>query len=132
MVNPDLTVKKAGGYIIQLLPGCPDEIIDIIEKNVSEIPSVTTMLDEGMTPDEIAIKAMQGIELDKLDENTAEYRCNCSRKKVENALISTGIEALTEMANDDKDTKVECHFCNKEYVFTPQDIKQIINASTKK
>ena len=132
LVNPDLTVKKAGGYIIQLLPGCPDEIIDIIEKNVSEIPSVTTMLDEGMTPDEIAIKAMQGIELDKLDESTAEYRCNCSRKKVENALISTGIEALTEMANDDKDTKVECHFCNKEYVFTPQDIKQIINASTKK
>ena len=73
LVNPDLTVKKAGGYIIQLLPGCPDEIIDIIEKNVSEIPSVTTMLDEGMTPDEIAIKAMQGIELDKLDESTAEY-----------------------------------------------------------
>lgn len=66
-----------------------------------------------MTPDEIAIKAMQGIELDKLDESTAEYRCNCSRKKVENALISTGIEALTEMANDDKDTKVECHFATK-------------------
>ena len=76
LVNPDLTVKKAGGYIIQLLPGCPDEIIDIIEKNVSEIPSVTQMLDNGMTPDEIAQKAMQGIELDKLDESTAEYRCS--------------------------------------------------------
>ena len=132
LVNPDLTVKKAGGYIIQLLPGCPDEVIDIIEKNVSEIPSVTQMLDSGMTPDEIAQKAMQGIELDKLDESTAEYRCNCSRKKVENALISTGIEALTEMANDDKNTKVECHFCDKEYVFTPQDIQHLIDASTKK
>ena len=132
LVNPDLTVKKAGGYIIQLLPGCPDEVIDIIEKNVSEIPSVTQMLDSGMTSDEIAQKAMQGIELDKLDESTAEYRCNCSRKKVENALISTGIEALTEMANDDKNTKVECHFCDKEYVFTPQDIQRLIDTSTKK
>ncbi len=132
LVNPDLTVKKSGGYIIQLLPGCPDEIIDIIEKNISEIPSVTQMLDSGMSPDEIAKTAMQGIELDKLDESTAEYRCNCSRKKVENALISTGLNALNEMANDNKDTKVECHFCDKEYIFTSDDIKHLIECSTKK
>ena len=75
---------------------------------------------------------MQGIELDKLDESKAEYRCNCSRNKVENALISTGIEALSEMAKDDKNTEVECHFCNKKYVFTPQDIQHLIDASTKK
>lgn len=132
LVNPNLTVKKAGGYIIQLLPCCPDEVIDIIEKNISEIPSVTKMLEDGMTVDEIAQAAMKGIEIDKLDESDAEYRCNCSKEKVENALISTGIESLTEMANDDKDTKVECHFCNKEYVFTPKDISKLIESATKK
>nr|MDD5838343.1 Hsp33 family molecular chaperone HslO [Eubacteriales bacterium] len=132
LVNPDLTVKRAGGYIIQLLPGCPDSVIDIIEKNISEIPSVTKMLDDSMTPDDIAKLAMSGIEIDKLDESKAEYRCNCSKAKVENALISTGIETLTEMANDTKNTRVECHFCNKEYEFTPNDIKQLIADSTRK
>lgn len=132
LVNPDLTVKKAGGYIIQLLPGCPDEVIDIIEKNVSSVESVTTMLDSGMTSDEIAMKAMEGLELDKLDESNASYKCNCSRERVENALISTGIDSLKEMAEDKDDTKVECHFCNKVYTFTKDDINALINSATKK
>lgn len=132
LVNPDLTVKKAGGYIIQLLPGCPDEVIDIIENNVAKAESVTSMLDKGMTPDDIAAKAMEGLELDKLDESTAVYKCNCSRERVENALISTGIDSLKEMAEDKEDTKVECHFCNKVYTFTPSDINELINSATKK
>lgn len=132
LVNPDLTVKKAGGYIIQLLPGCPDEVIDIIENNVAKAESVTSMLDKGMTPDEIAAKAMEGLELDKLDESTAVYKCNCSRERVENALISTGIDSLKEMAQDKENTKVECHFCNKVYTFTPSDINELINSATKK
>ena len=90
LVNPDLTVKKAGGYIIQLLPGCPDEVIDKIENNVNNIKSVTSMLDDGMSVDEIAKQAMQGIEIEKLDESVAVYKCNCSRQRIENALISLG------------------------------------------
>ena len=132
LVNPDLTVKKAGGYIIQLLPGCPDEVIDIIEKNVSSAESVTSMLDSGMTPDEIAVKAMEGLELDKLDESNTCYKCNCSRERVESALISTGIDSLKEMAEDKEDIKVECHFCNKVYTFTKEDINALIKSATKK
>lgn len=132
LVNPDLTVKKAGGYIIQLLPGCPDEIIDIIEKNISKVDSVTTMLDKDLTVDDIAKIVMDGIELDKLDESNTEYKCNCSRQRVENALISTGIAALDEMAEDKDGTSVECHFCSKKYHFTPEEIIGLKKTAIKK
>lgn len=132
LVNPDLTVKKAGGYIIQLLPGCPDEVIDKIENNVNNIKSVTSMLDDGMSVDEIAKQAMQGIEIEKLDESVAVYKCNCSRQRIENALISLGEKELNEMSKDSKNTDVKCHFCNKEYSFTPQEIKALLNKAIKK
>ena len=132
LVNPDLTVKKAGGYIIQLLPGCPDEVIDKIENNVNNIKSVTSMLDDGMSVDEIAKQAMQGIEIEKLDESVAVYKCNCSRQRIENALISLGEKELNEMSKDSKNTDVQCHFCNKEYSFTPQEIKVLLNKAIKK
>lgn len=131
LVNPNLTVKKAGGYIIQLLPGCPDDIICKIENNISNIKSVTSMLDDGMTIDEIAHEAMKGIDIEKLDESEANYKCNCSKERVENALISTGVQALTEMAHDTQNTKVQCHFCNKEYSYTPNEIKNILDKATK-
>ncbi len=130
LVNPDLTVDKAGGFIIQLLPACDEVIIEKIEESIKDIPSVTEMLSSGYTPDDIAKRAMKGIELDKLDESEFTYKCNCSREKVENALISTGIENLREMAESSDNTEVECHFCDKKYVFTPEDIKKLIKIST--
>ena len=130
LVNPDLTVKHAGGFIIQLLPGCEDSIIDIIEKNISTLPAVTSMLEDGLSADEIAVKAMDGIELDKLDESSATYKCNCSREKVEEALLSTGTENLKDMASSKENIEVECHFCDKRYIFTPEDIEKLILQST--
>jgi len=127
LVNPDLTVNCAGGFIIQLLPGCPDEMITKIENALSDIPSVTQMLSDGLTADEIAVRAMKGINVDKLDESSISYKCNCSRERVEAALISTGIESLQEMAQNKECTTVECHFCDKIYKFTPEEIKNIIN-----
>lgn len=127
LVNPDLTVKAAGGFIIQLLPGCPEDVISKIESAVGDIPSVTAMLTDKMTPDEIAQRAMLGLQTEKLDESIIEYRCNCSKHKVENALISTGKESLKEMVDDGKDISVECHFCDKKYVFTPDDIKKLLD-----
>ena len=127
LVNPDLSVKHAGGYIIQLLPGCEDEVITKIEENIASIPSVTKMLEDGFTADDIAKRAMQGIELDKLDESAFCYKCNCSKERVESALIGTGLQNMQEMADSGEDTEVECHFCNKKYVFTPEDIKRLIN-----
>lgn len=132
LVNPDLSVSNAGGFIIQLLPYCPEEVISKIEENISGIESVTSMLQKGFTADDIAKRAMQGFNLDKLDESSAAYKCNCSRERVENALISTGVASLTEMANDSEDTKVECHFCDKEYIFTPEDIKKLLKIATEK
>ncbi len=126
LVNPDLTVKYAGGFIIQLLPGCEDEAISIIEENISSIESVTQMLENGMTADDIAKRALKGFEIDKLDESKFCYKCNCSRERVEDALLSTGKENLLEMANDSENTEVNCHFCNKKYVFTPNEIKNLL------
>ena len=131
LVNPDLSVSNAGGFIIQLLPGCDDSVIDVIEKNISDIPSVTQMLSDGFTADDIAKRAMQGIEIDKLDESKMCYKCNCSRERVENALLSTGINNLTEMAESEENTQVECHFCNKKYVFTPSEVKRLIESAKK-
>lgn len=126
LVNPDLTVAAAGGFIIQLLPGCPDEVIDKIEYSMQDIEPVTTMLSNGMSADDIAKKALGNMKIDKLDESTIEYRCNCSKERVEGALISTGDESLNEMADSSIDTNVECHFCDKVYTFTPQEIKNLI------
>ena len=126
LVNPDLSVENAGGFIIQLLPGCPDEAISMIEESISDIPAVTEMLSSGMSADDIAKRALKGFELDKLDESEFCYKCNCTKERVENALLSTGLENLKEMANDENNTEVECHFCNKKYVFTPDDIKKLM------
>ena len=87
------------------------------------------MLSSGMTADDIAKRALKELHIDKLDESNSEYRCNCSKEKVEAALISTGMESLKEMAGSGKDTKVECHFCDKVYTFTPNDIENLIQNS---
>ena len=126
LVNPDLTVAAAGGFMIQLLPGCPEEKIDKIEYAMQDIEPVTTMLSNGMSPDDIAKRALKNISIDKLDESKIEYRCNCSKERVEAALISTGRESLEEMAASDEDTCVECHFCDRVYKFTPDDIKKLL------
>lgn len=126
LVNPDLTVAAAGGFMIQLLPGCPEEVIDKIEYAMQDIEPVTTMLSNGMSPDDIAKRALKNISIDKLDESKIEYRCNCSKERVEAALISTGRESLEEMATSDEDTCVECHFCDRVYKFTPDDIKNLL------
>lgn len=127
LVNPDLTVSAAGGFLIQLLPGCPEETITKIEYAMSDIEAVTVMLSNGMTPDDIAKRAMKNINIEKLDESNVEYKCNCSKEKVEAALISTGRESLEEMAGSNENTSIECHFCDKVYTFTPKEITDLLD-----
>lgn len=122
LVNPDLSVKQAGGFLIQLLPFAPDEVIDVIEKNINEMSSVTNLLEKGMTVDQIALKALDGLEPNILDDFEVNYVCDCSKQRVERALISIGKEDLLDMANDEV-TEVKCHFCNKAYSFTSDEIK---------
>lgn len=132
LVNPDLTVNVAGGFIIQLLPGYADADTDKLEDSVKDLEPVTKMLSDGKTPEEILRIALKNFEVEVLYEQTIAYKCKCSRQRTESALMSIGIEDLEEMAADTKDTEVCCHFCNKRYSFTSDDIKKIILKKNKK
>ncbi len=130
LVNPDLSVAQAGGFIIEVLPFASDEVITAIEENIKKMSSVTKLLSEGKNVEDIAMMALDGLEPNVLDDFKVEYRCSCSREKVETALISTGRDELLDMAND-PETQVECHFCDKKYVFTSDEIKALVEKATK-
>lgn len=121
----DKSVITAGGFIIQLLPTAQDDTIDRVEKCLENIEPVTTMLAKGMSPEQICRSVLDGFPLQLLDEMHPGYVCTCSRERVEKALISTGIEELEDMAKDEV-TRVNCHFCDKIYEFTPSDIRALI------
>ena len=128
LVNPDKTVAVAGGFLIQLLPTSDDEIITRVENGLKNISSVTTMLAQGKTPFEICKAVLPEFNVEILDETDCEYKCNCSRQRVEAALISTGTDSLNEMANDSV-TQVKCHFCPAVYEFTSADIRRLIKSA---
>ncbi len=130
LVNPDLTVKQAGGFIVELLPFASEEVVSTIEENIKNMASVTTLMSEGKTVEDIAMMALDGLEPNVLDDFKVSYRCTCSREKVETALISTGKDELLDMAKD-KQTQVECHFCDKKYVFTSEEILALCEKATK-
>jgi len=121
LVNPDLTVSEAGGFLIQVLPFAEDTVIDIIERNINKITSVTKMLHDKMTIEEIAFQTLDGLEPNVLDDFEVSYKCDCSRERVITALRSLGERELFEMSND-KTTEVFCHFCKKRYKFNPTEI----------
>lgn len=129
LVNPDLTIRKAGGFIIQLLPTADGTIIDKVEKGIEDIASVTQMLDSGLDPEAICRTVLPLFELDVLDTSAPEYRCDCSRERVTRALISMGKDELKSLTEDEK-TEVCCQFCDKKYVFTPTDIEKLIKESS--
>lgn len=124
LVNPDLSIKAAGGFIIQLLPTALDDTIDQVEECIKGIEPVTQMLTNGMTPEDICRHVLKTFDLEILDTSNPEYRCNCSKERVTKALLTLGKDELNEMANDPK-TEVSCHFCDKKYVFTPAEIKNL-------
>ena len=125
LVNPDLSVNSAGGYLVHVLPFADDSVIDTIEKNINGLPSVTEMLSKGVTAEEIAMRLLDGLNPNILDEAEPVYKCDCSRERVIRALISLGKDELDSMAAEQEQTKVECHFCNKEYVFTSEEISRL-------
>ncbi len=125
LVNPDLTIANAGGFLVQLLPFADESCIDVIEKNISSIPPVTTMLKDGMTAEQIALKLLEGLEPEIMDASEASYKCDCSRDRTRRILESLGNEELENMAAENEDIKVCCNFCRKEYVFTPEEILRL-------
>lgn len=125
LVNPDLTVKAAGGYIIQLLPAAGEDTIELIEKGMQGLPAVTTMLANGMQPIDIVKRALCEFEVETLYEEDVEYRCNCSRERIETALITLGHEELCKMADELPGVEVSCHFCDKVYKFSPCEVRNL-------
>lgn len=121
LVNPDLSVKRAGGFILQLLPFAPDDCIDVIEKNISSMPSVTTMLELGLSAEDIAMKALDGLDPNVLDDFEVNYKCDCSRERTERILYSLSKKDIDSLAEDEV-TEVKCHFCDKVYRFTRDEI----------
>jgi molecular chaperone Hsp33 len=126
LVNPDLSVRAAGGYLVQLLPYADDSCIDIIEENIRNIESVSTMIDKGMTPEDIIGLLLKNLNPNILDETTTAYKCDCSKERVERALISIGKQELIEMREEQGECEVCCHFCNRKYQFTKDDLTRLI------
>lgn len=121
LVNPDLSIRAAGGFMIQLLPFASEEAISGVERSIEGLPSFTQMLSSGMTLEAICKRALQEFEIEILDESEPTYKCYCSKERVEAALISTGKTELEDMAKEEK-TEVNCHFCDAVYTFTSKDI----------
>lgn len=130
LVDTDLSVKSAGGFLVQLLPFADEKCIDTIEKNVSAMRPVSALLDEGVTPEEIANMLLAGLEPNELDTASPVYKCDCSRQRTEKVLISIGRNELDSIAAEGKDTEVSCHFCGKNYVFTPQEITRLAEGAS--
>ena len=125
LVNPDLTVQAAGGYLVQLLPFADEACIQTLEDNVNRLPSVTQMLTSGMTAEQIAMALLEGLNPNLLDEAEVTYRCDCSRERTKGVLASLGKQDLEDIASKQEEIQVCCHFCNKVYSFTPQEVREL-------
>ena len=126
LMNKDNTVKCAGGFIIQLMPFAEDATIDKLEENLKNVTSVTELLDHGCTPEGLLEALLGNLGIEVLDTLPTQFHCNCCRERVEKALISIGRKELNEMIQEGKDIEMNCHFCNKNYNFTVEDLKRII------
>lgn len=124
--NDDATVKSAGGFMLQLVPPVQTDAVDIIEKNLAEMDSITQMLEKSMTPEEIAMKALKGLGGEVLDSWDACYFCDCSRERTERVLISLGRKELENLAKEQSETEVCCHFCNKKYRFSTEEVCELL------
>ena len=126
LINTDRSVRVAGGYLIQLLPGAPDDVIDKVEAGIQRCGAVTAMLDAGKTPEEILSSVLSAFDLEFFDETPVEYRCYCSRERVSATLLTIGKKDLQEIVDEGKPITIECQFCDTAYTFTPEDVAQLI------
>ena len=127
VLTTETTVEQAGGLIVQLMPDATEETIATLEKNVGQLKSVTTMLSEGMTPDDILNLVLEGLDPKILDISDVKFDCNCSKDRIKKVLISLGRETLTEIIEEDKQAEISCHFCNSAYHYTEDELREILN-----
>lgn len=131
LMNKDNTVRQAGGFIIQLLPGASDEVIDKLEARLGEISSITSLLDAGKTPEEILNDLLGDFGLEILDTLPTRFHCDCDKRRVEKALISVGRKDLQEMIDDGETIEVGCQFCNQKYAFTVDELREMLQKASR-
>ncbi len=125
-------VRQAGGFILQLMPDTPEEVISTLEKNLSKISSVTTMLEEGKSPEDIAAIVLEGLDLQVLEKIPVQLSCNCSQERVTKALISVGEAEIQDMIQEGKSIEMNCQFCGSKYTFSVEELKEILKSAVQK
>ena len=125
LVDVDGSVKQAGGFIVQLMPFTPDDVIDRLEKKISELKSVTEMLEEGNTPEQILDIVLGEFGVEITDTMPTAFRCDCSKERVSRALSTLNRKDMDDLINDGESIEVKCQFCNQAYEFTVEDLKQL-------
>ena len=128
LMNRNNTVRCAGGLIIQALPGADDETVASLEERLARIPSMTQLLDDGKTPEDILTSILGDLELQILDTIPAAFKCNCDRQRVEKVLISLGKKEIKKMIDDAEPVELKCHFCNKAYTFSNEELSHIYDS----
>lgn len=129
LMEKDNTVKQAGGFIVQVMPFIEEEVLNQLEENIKRISSVTAMLDKGYTPEQILEEVLAGLDVEFTDTIPTRFYCNCSKERVEKAIVSIGKKDIEEMIRDNKDIEVNCHFCSTAYKFSVDELKEIIKRS---
>ncbi len=126
LVDKDLTIRCSGGFLLQLLPGADNAIISKLEENIAKFPFISSLLDSGAKPSDIAGMVFDSIGYNELDHSYVEYRCTCSRERMESVLISLGKKELDRLASEQEKTEIVCHFCNTKYTFSADELRSLI------
>lgn len=129
LMEKDNTVRQAGGFIVQLMPFADERVIARLEKNLSAFSTVTAVLDEGKSPEEMLGLLLEGMDMEVLDTLPAQFYCNCDKKRVEKAIVSIGRKEIAEMISEGKDIEVNCHFCNTSYRFNVEELRGLLEKS---
>ena len=127
LVDREGDVKQAGGFIVQLMPDHDDAVVDTLESRLKQVSSVTSLLEQGLTPAQILENILGGMDFQELDATPVEFHCDCSKERTKRAVIALGADALREMIAEGKPAEVHCNFCGKRYVLTVDELKQLLD-----